>query len=597
MSRPVPAQSLRTPPQPTLPSARPTYRRPPQPRITSHTRSPTTPKAKPATTVTGKPLRTSKTIEKLVLLPSAPQTKPLLVPPGHGYPGAPEEDVLGYETDAGLVREYKSAAERMTKDQREKAGYNRITAYCLAEGMKMKLLAGFLKREHNVQPRVFDEAMYVVSPLSPVCSIAGDSYDYDARAKMYHLPLLPGYSPSTTVRSSTAFTKAHLSRLSEAEENGYQGSYFATPRPRSHEEVSRREDDGYVTEGREGGYVTEGSPIETRSARDPSHTLMVTAESDAEQGGETEADWWIRHRRCGGDGSSPQQEPEPESEEPVAEVVFFAYGVAVFYGFDEAQERSIIDDLSNAGIFRRMIKEGDWEIEECHFASGNNNVTPRLIRPSPIQGYTMISLHSSPHLTFLSSPLHMPSRSPPYLQCTRPLLPASSRTRLRSLFPRQLAESGALSLKRRDALRLTGRLFKLRRDVNLVSNVLDVPELFWTEASLGGLYESVREYMEVEGRVRALNEKLLVASDFLDVIHDHLNNSAMERITWIVIWYCLLVSACPFTDVGEVFARCVVDMPAPADGSRVGYAVVRGLMPRGGLVKMLIRVVDGVKRS
>ena len=84
--------------------------------------------------------------------------------------------------------------------------------------------------------------------------------------------------------------------------------------------------------------------------------------------------------------------------------------------------------------------------------------------------------------------------------------------------PRQLAESGVLSLKRKDALRLTGRLFKLRRDVNLVSNVLDVPELFWAEASLGGLYESVREYMEVEGRVRALNEKLLVATDFVSAL-------------------------------------------------------------------------------
>lgn len=61
----------------------------------------------------------------------------------------------------------------MSKDQREKAGYSRITAYCLAEGMKMKLLAGFLKREHNVQPRVFDEAMYVVSvTILPVRRIA-----------------------------------------------------------------------------------------------------------------------------------------------------------------------------------------------------------------------------------------------------------------------------------------------------------------------------------------------------------------------------------------------------------------------------------------
>ena len=98
-------------------------------------------------------------------------------------------------------------------------------------------------------------------------------------------------------------------------------------------------------------------------------------------------------------------------------------------------------------------------------------------------------------------------------------------------------------------------LFKLRRDVNLVSNVLDVPELFWSEASLGGLYGAVREYLEIGGRVQVLDEKLVVASGFvsfcpifnssripircvfqLDAIHDHLNNSAMERITWIIIW-------------------------------------------------------------
>ncbi|KAF8556067.1 DUF155-domain-containing protein [Imleria badia] len=503
MSRPAPAQSLRTPPQPTLPTARPTYRRPPQPRIASHAQTPTAPKPKrkPATAVNGKPLRTSKTTEKLVLLPSAPQTKPLLVPPGTGYPGAPEEDVLGYETDAGLVREYKSAAERMSKVQREKAGYNRITAYCLAEEMKMKLLAGFLKREHNVHPRVFDEAMYV----------------------MYHLPLLPGYSQSTTVRSSAAFTKAHLSRLSEAEENGYQGSYFATSRPRSREESSRREDDGYVTEGREAGYVTEGSPIQRE--RDLPRTLRFPTEDQLRSPTLYQA--------------SPQRDPEPESEEPIAEVVFFAYGVAVFYGFNESQERSIIDDLANAGIFRRMIKESDWEIEECHFAIDSSIPHPRIYND---------------FFTF-KSPSHLLKLSVAHALAQSTLLAMYESTASRVLsdplalsIPRQLAESGALSLKRKDALRLTGRLFKLRRDVNLVSNVLDVPELFWTEASLGGLYESVREYMEVEGRVRALNEKLLVASDFLDAIHDHLNNGAMERITWIVIWYCLSVSTCPFTD-------------------------------------------------
>ena len=50
-----------------------------------------------------------------------------------------------------------------------KAGFKRITAYCIAETFKMKLLASFLKREHNVLPRVFDEALYAVRPISLCC--------------------------------------------------------------------------------------------------------------------------------------------------------------------------------------------------------------------------------------------------------------------------------------------------------------------------------------------------------------------------------------------------------------------------------------------
>jgi uncharacterized Rmd1/YagE family protein len=51
----------------------------------------------------------------------------------------------------------------MSKEERERHGYNRLTAYSVAEGYRAKAVAPFLKREHGVKPRVFDEAMYAVS--------------------------------------------------------------------------------------------------------------------------------------------------------------------------------------------------------------------------------------------------------------------------------------------------------------------------------------------------------------------------------------------------------------------------------------------------
>jgi uncharacterized Rmd1/YagE family protein len=81
--------------------------------------------------------------------------------------------------------------------------------------------------------------------------------------------------------------------------------------------------------------------------------------------------------------------------------------------------------------------------------------------------------------------------------------------------PRTLARTGALALSRRDAMRLTGKLFALRRDVVLGRNVLDVPTIFWEEASLHSLYEAGREYFEIGERVEGLNERISGASDLV----------------------------------------------------------------------------------
>jgi uncharacterized Rmd1/YagE family protein len=51
-----------------------------------------------------------------------------------------------------------------------------------------------------------------------------------------------------------------------------------------------------------------------------------------------------------------------------AEIVFFAYGVAVFFGFDEMQERDILEDVHGAGTLKGSRAESEWEVEECHFA-------------------------------------------------------------------------------------------------------------------------------------------------------------------------------------------------------------------------------------
>ncbi|CAL1695540.1 unnamed protein product [Somion occarium] len=428
--------------------------------------------------------RTSKTTQKLVVLPTAPQTKPL--------PASDEEEILhhGYETDRG-VRDIKSEGERMTKEQRQKAGFKRITAYCVAEAFKMKVIASFLKREHNVQPRMYDEAMYV----------------------MYHLPLLPGYGPNINIRSS-APPSTPIELVEPVE--------LVIP----------------VSEASASGYITSA-----QSSPQAQPDVLGTPEGETPIIHEAES-------QRGRSKLDPNQ---------FAEVVFFSYGVAVFFGLEETQERAILDDIRGAGVMRRPLEEKDWEIEECHYAYDSNIAYPRVYND-----FFTFKSHS-PLLTLsVSHALAQSTLLARYETITHSTLSSPYTTSI----PQQLASTGSLHISRTEALKITGRLFRLRRDVNLVSNVLDVPDLFWVEgqASLRALYDAVRDYMEIGPRVSVLNEKLAVAEDLLGAIHDHLNNNAMERITWIIIW--LIVVAC-LVEVGEVIARLVFHAAKNSSGTGI----------------------------
>lgn len=101
--------------------------------------------------------------------------------------------------------------------------------------------------------------------------------------------------------------------------------------------------------------------------------------------------------------------------------------------------------------------------------------------------------------------------------------------------PARLATLGLVKLSRRQITKIMGELYKLRMGVNLVSNVLDTPEWFWTERDSKSLYDSVRNYLEIQQRVELLNVRTKVLSDLLDMLSDHLHSAAAIWSTWMII--------------------------------------------------------------
>ena len=210
---------------------------------------------------------------------------------------------------------------------------------------------------------------------------------------MYHLPLLPGYGPGANIRSSvpavTTAGKSFLAHLSEAEEDGYQGTYFTSQASRSGSPtLSLRE--GYISSSSAVVFHNQPQTISSppmldlppdegleqyvqplTSASDNFPIIVTTPAADVDPGAETDPglyNTWKPTDDIQGTDIPPPSPPPRNSDEDVAEVVFFEFGVVVFFGLEERHEKDILEDIANAGIVKRPIDEDDWEIEECHFA-------------------------------------------------------------------------------------------------------------------------------------------------------------------------------------------------------------------------------------
>lgn len=437
------------------------------------------------------PTRTSKVSEKLVLLPETGELDAEKVAFEEEDESAPPRDEeLERRKRPGLQE--KSYAERLPKSKRTEK-LSRVTAYCTAQAFKMRPTADFIKSKHAVRTKLYDDCLYVV----------------------YQLPLLPGHE-GYRVRSSPI---------------------LKTPGGRSvlDEEIERNErrehHDAYFEEEQYGVRFHEsGSP--SPASQEESNDIRGRAPISPQVS---------PHR--------PSSPPRiPPNALPLAEMFVFSYGVVVFWNFTERQEKDILADLtfssSETGITLaiRPLQEEDFETEEFHFEYNPDIPRPRIFND-------MITLRSGDHMIKLAM-------SHAIAQSTKLSFfeERMGNTMLEAQYvPRRLALTGRLGLKREEVVRILGHLFTSRVDVNLSSNVLDVPNFFWdSEPILHPLYNAVREYLEIKPRIQVLNERCRVFLDLAEILSDAIADKKMTRITWIII---VLIVLSILVTCSEVFLR------------------------------------------
>lgn len=202
------------------------------------------------------------------------------------------------------------------------------------------------------------------------------------------------------------------------------------------------------------------------------------------------------------------------------EVFFFDYGVVVLWGLSEAEEAQVLE-------FTKEFEEerlSNVEIEEF-----------RCVYSSQYQSriYNDIITLKNPHNYMIKLSISHAIAQSVKLTLFEQLIDTTIGSMKR--IPQIMSSTGKIHLSRNEINRKIGQLFIVRINVNLVSNVLDTPEIFWAEPALDPLYQAIRGYLEINQRVELLNQRVGVIGDLLEMLKEHLTSHHNEQLEWIVI--------------------------------------------------------------
>lgn len=117
--------------------------------------------------------------------------------------------------------------------------------------------------------------------------------------------------------------------------------------------------------------------------------------------------------------------------------------------------------------------------------------------------------------------------------------------RTNSKLPEEIASRGEISLSRRAIFKRIGEIFIARSSINLQIEYLDAPEFFWRNPGMEPYYIMTKKYLDIPSRVMALNQKLDVLQELLDILNSqvqHRHSSLLESIIILLIVVEILVS-------------------------------------------------------
>jgi len=228
------------------------------------------------------------------------------------------------------------------------------------------------------------------------------------------------------------------------------------------------------------------------------------------------------------------------------DIFLFPFGCITIWGTDEAQEKFILQELkgfetdSLTDVMSDPINfEYHENADKDHGKTFIDEERNRIILSNKSE-YIKLSIS---HALAQSVKLIVLERSvSQILEKTAPI-------------QKELANTGSVSLSKKEISKQIGQLFSERYSINLHSDILDTPEFFWRRPSYEPLYLMTAEFQDISVRQGILNHRLDIIQELYNILSNELNykHSARLEITIVVLIAIEVVLALSHNDAISKF--------------------------------------------
>ncbi|SPN73711.1 Uncharacterised ACR, YagE family COG1723 [Chlamydia serpentis] len=202
--------------------------------------------------------------------------------------------------------------------------------------------------------------------------------------------------------------------------------------------------------------------------------------------------------------------------------IFFPFGVAVFWGWEESEEIKLLQAIITASP--EILPQPEIDCYNFHYGDKLQIRRDRLTLADTTLNTKLaiaFGLAQSAKLTTFETTIYKTIEDSKRL-------------------PQDLATKGKISMSRKAIAKKIGKLFLDKASVNLHSDILDEPDFFWDHPETQAIYRDVLSCLDIGARINVLNHRLTILGDVLEILNDQLNHQHSSSLEWTIIWLIML---------------------------------------------------------